>query len=163
MGQRILRLEETRTKAQGVCDALNRMLFDLVIRSTKDQGVLDYFFLAVVGYGYPVRSLLSRPQCTKPVPISHVAARPLRIDERKALNREGIAVSVRMPVWVDPQAYGHTERLFDISSELPAFIVQSLTNDGEMISPGARGLVYNSDLASLVSFFDIGTRALRQR
>ena len=39
------------TKAQFVADVINRTLRDLVIRCTREDGVRDYFDIAVIGYG----------------------------------------------------------------------------------------------------------------
>src|SRR5512133_75708 len=39
------------TKAQGVADAINRLLSTIVIRCTKEEGARDYFDVGVLGYG----------------------------------------------------------------------------------------------------------------
>jgi hypothetical protein len=36
-----------RTKAQGVADAINRLLYSLVLRCAKDDGVRDYYHIGV--------------------------------------------------------------------------------------------------------------------
>ena len=38
-------------KADVVADALNRLLTELAIRCAKEEGVRDYFHVAVLGYG----------------------------------------------------------------------------------------------------------------
>src|SRR5262245_54435677 len=72
-----------RTKAEGVADALNRLLANLVIKCARGDGVRDYFHVGVVGYGAqvgpPGAGALSRPL----VPISAVANSPIRVEERK--------------------------------------------------------------------------------
>src|ERR1041385_678496 len=40
-----------RTKAQGVADAINRLLRELTIKCAKSEGVRDYYHIGVVGYG----------------------------------------------------------------------------------------------------------------
>src|SRR5438132_8030304 len=40
-----------RTKAQGVADAINRLLQNLVIKCAKSEGVRDYYHVGVIGYG----------------------------------------------------------------------------------------------------------------
>src|SRR5260370_19523529 len=40
-----------RTKAQGVADAINRLLQNLVIKCAKSEGVRDYYHVGVLGYG----------------------------------------------------------------------------------------------------------------
>ena len=39
------------TKAQFVSDALNRVVMNLIARSSKAEGVRDYFEIGVIGYG----------------------------------------------------------------------------------------------------------------
>jgi hypothetical protein len=39
------------SKAEVVADALNRLLTELAIRCAKEEGVRDYFHVAVIGYG----------------------------------------------------------------------------------------------------------------
>src|SRR5579862_8560987 len=45
-----------RTKAQGVADAINRLLQNLVIKCAKSEGVRDYYHVGVLGYGAKVGS-----------------------------------------------------------------------------------------------------------
>jgi hypothetical protein len=49
--------------------------------------------------------------------------------------------------------------LFSISSVLPSTFFAAAKSTGFHVSAGARGFVFNADAASLVHFFDIGTRA----
>ena len=39
------------SKADVVADALNRLLTELAIRCAKEEGVRDYFYVSVLGYG----------------------------------------------------------------------------------------------------------------
>src|SRR4051794_8983432 len=39
------------TKAQGVANAINRLLQNLVIKCAKAEGVRDYYHVGVIGYG----------------------------------------------------------------------------------------------------------------
>src|SRR5579871_6226913 len=39
-----------RTKAEGVADAINRLLQNLVIKCAKSEGVRDYYHVGVLGY-----------------------------------------------------------------------------------------------------------------
>ena len=43
--------ESGKTKAQGVADAINRLLQSLIMRCTKGHDVLDRYHIGVVGYG----------------------------------------------------------------------------------------------------------------
>lgn len=48
--------------------------------------------------------------------------------------------------------------LFSISSEMPRPMVDNARSAQVQVGPGARGLVFNADLAMLVKFLEIGTR-----
>jgi hypothetical protein len=43
-----------RIKAQGVADAINRLLQNLVLKCAKSEGIRDYFHVGVIGYGNQV-------------------------------------------------------------------------------------------------------------
>ncbi len=47
--------------------------------------------------------------------------------------------------------------LFELSSELPPFMVQRAADLGLSLDPGARGFAYNADMSVLISFLTIGT------
>jgi hypothetical protein len=53
--------------------------------------------------------------------------------------------------------------LFSISSRLPEPFLRSARQMGLNASEGARGFVFNGDAASVVQFFDIGTRPANMR
>jgi hypothetical protein len=48
--------------------------------------------------------------------------------------------------------------LFEMSSELPDFMLGFAREEGFPASPGARGFVFNSDMVTVIRFLDIGTR-----
>jgi hypothetical protein len=48
--------------------------------------------------------------------------------------------------------------LFSISSPLPPPMIKNARAMGLQVNDGARGLVFNADLASLISFLEVGTR-----
>ncbi|MBS2966891.1 hypothetical protein KGA66_27910, partial [Actinocrinis puniceicyclus] len=48
--------EISKRKADVVADALNRLLFELSLKCAKEEGVRDYFHVAVLGYGARVGS-----------------------------------------------------------------------------------------------------------
>ena len=54
---------------------------------------------------------------------------------------------------------GSAARMFRMSSEFPAPVVQQAIAMGLPVSEGSRGYVYNADMVALVQFLDIGTRA----
>src|SRR5205823_13704781 len=55
-----------------------------------------------------------------------------------------------------PNEFART--LFTMSSPLPAQFIKAARETGIPLSEGARGFVFNADAASLVQFFEIGTR-----
>jgi hypothetical protein len=99
-----------KTKAEGVADALNRLLQTLVLRCAKAEGIRDYFHIGVIGYGKYVGPVLCRPPINREpaplapettrtatvlegvpgsgagpdclMPVSKVADKPLRVESR---------------------------------------------------------------------------------
>src|SRR2546427_8618733 len=69
-----------RRKADGVADAINRLLQNLVIRCAKSEGVRDYYSISVFGYGSSVGPALGGALLGRDVvPISEIANNPIRI------------------------------------------------------------------------------------
>lgn len=100
-------------KADVVADALNRLLFELSVRCAKEEGVRDYFHIAVLGYGSTVRPALSGPLAGRElVPLSEIVAHPARFDARVKKTSDGagglVARTIEFPVWVEPIASGGT-------------------------------------------------------
>lgn len=101
-------------KADVVADALNRLLRELAIRCAKEEGVRDYFYVALLGYGG--RSVASAfggaLQGQDLIPISQVADHPLRVEQRERLQTDGaggvIKLTTDFPVWLEPRASGAT-------------------------------------------------------
>jgi hypothetical protein len=120
------------SKADVVADALNRLLTELAIRCAKEEGVRDYFHVAVLGYGgRSARSAFGGAlQGQDLVPISQVADHPLRVDQRTKLKSDGaggvIELKTDFPVWVEPMANGATP------------MCQALTHGGNLISAWTR-------------------------
>lgn len=98
------------TKAEAVADAVNRLLSELSIKCAKEDGVRDYFHVGVVGYGAGVGPILDGALAGRDlVPLSEVAARPARMEERARRNGSHTAVrTVKFPTWFSPVAYGDT-------------------------------------------------------
>ena len=66
--------DPTRTKAEAVADAVNHLLYTLVLRCVWGQNVLDRFHVGVIGYGRQVGSVLGAPLGGRDLaPISQVA------------------------------------------------------------------------------------------
>jgi len=105
--------EGNQKKADGVADAINRLLQNLVIKCAKEEGIRDYFHISVIGYGARVgpafAGALSGRQL---VPISEVGNSPARVEQRNKKVPDGagglVDQQVRFPVWFEPIANGGT-------------------------------------------------------
>lgn len=102
-----------KTKAQGVSDAINRLLQNLVIKCAKSEGVRDYYHVGVIGYGATVSAAFGGALAGRDlVPISDVANMPARIEERTKKVDDGagglIDQTVKFPIWFDPVSNGGT-------------------------------------------------------
>jgi hypothetical protein len=100
-------------KASAVADALNRLLYTLVLRCVWGQAVLDRFHLGVIGYGKQVGFALGGPLAGRElVPVSELARNPLRVEQRASLVPDGrggqVEQVVKLPVWFEPVATGKT-------------------------------------------------------
>lgn len=104
---------QIKTKAQGVADALNRILQELSVKCAKDEGVRDYFDVCVIGYGAHVGPAFSGPLAGREfVPIGDVARNPSRIEERPKKEDDGagglVERSVKFPIWFEAKSEGGT-------------------------------------------------------
>lgn len=102
-----------KKKAEGVSDAINRLLQNLVLKCAKADGVRDYFHVGVIGYGVKMGSAFGGKLAGKPlIPISEIANNPIRVEQRKKTVDDGagglIEQTVRFPVWIEPRANGKT-------------------------------------------------------
>lgn len=113
------------SKARVLADVVNRLLQNLVLRCAKEDGVRDYFYVGVVGYGDRVQPLVEPADELHRdlVAIRHLAERPLRMEERmQEVRRNGETVSqrVKFPVWFDPHAKNGTPmcQALDLSAQI---------------------------------------------
>lgn len=103
----------SRKKCQFLADAINRILRELCLKSASGKDVRDYFHVGVIGYGKTVgpafRGKLSGMNL---VPLSEIAKKPDRVDERTKQVEDGMGGLVeektKMPVWFDPVAENGT-------------------------------------------------------
>lgn len=105
---------EGSRKCDTVADALNRLLSELAIKCAKEEGIRDYFYVSVFGYGGsgagPALSgaLTGRDL----VPLSEIAASPARLETRTKKVPDGagglVDQEIKFPIWVDPVANGGT-------------------------------------------------------
>lgn len=124
--------ESNKRKADGVADAINRLLQNLVIKCAKSEGVRDYYDVGVVGYGAGVGPAFGGPLAGRDlVPISEIADHPERVEERTRKVDDGAgglaAQTVKFPVWFDAVARGGTpmcEALDRARSILSAWLAQ---------------------------------------
>ncbi|HET6205017.1 MAG TPA: VWA domain-containing protein [Planctomycetota bacterium] len=102
------------TKADFVADVLNKTLANLIIRSTKSDGVRNYFEVGVLvyggkgvkpGFGEELSETLLQP-------LADVAANPLRVEERTKKVDDGagglVEQPIKFPVWFEPTSAGGT-------------------------------------------------------
>jgi hypothetical protein len=106
-------VESDRKKADGVADAINRLLQNLVIKCAKEDGVRDYYHVGVLGYGANVGPAFSGPLAGKElVAVSEIGNMPARLEERTKKVDDGagglVDQTIRFPVWFDPVANGGT-------------------------------------------------------
>src|SRR5437868_7432566 len=105
--------EVAKKKADGVADAINKLLQNLVIRCAKEEGVRDYFHVGVIGYGAAVGSGFGGGLAGRELaPISDIANSPARIDERTKKVDDGagglVDQKIKFPIWFDPTANNGT-------------------------------------------------------
>jgi hypothetical protein len=102
-----------KSKADGVADAVNRLLQNLALKCAKSDGIRDYFHVGVIGYGADVRSALGGSLAGRHlVPVSEFANNPLRVEKRKRKVDDGaggiLEQTFKFPVWFEPAADGQT-------------------------------------------------------
>ena len=107
--------ESGRSKADRLADAINRLLYELIIRCTKNQteGPRNYYDVGVIGYGSRVGSALGGVLAGRDlVPIREVADHPARVESRQRKVEDGtgglIEETVKFALWFDPVANGGT-------------------------------------------------------
>jgi hypothetical protein len=88
------------SKAQGLADAVNGILVDIVMRCSEGNTIRDYFDIAILGYGSDrgrVAPVLNGDLARKEViPISLIGASPKRFHNRVVNNQE-----YSYPVWIE--------------------------------------------------------------
>ena len=102
-----------RSKADGVSDALNRLLQNLVLKCARPDGVRDFFHIGLISYGGPVGSAFGGALAGQTlVPVGLLGNNPLRIEARtrKAKGADGrpIDQQYKFPVWFEARPGGRT-------------------------------------------------------
>ncbi len=101
-------LQPTKKKAEGVADAINRLLQNLVLKCAKAEGIRDYFHVGILAYGGEVssgfRGSLSGADL---LPISRIAHHPIRVEQRNRQVEDGagglVEQTVKFPIWFEPR------------------------------------------------------------
>jgi hypothetical protein len=101
------------SKSQAVADAVNRLLYNLVLRCVSGQAVLDRFHVGVLGYGPRVGAVFGGALAGRElVPVGELARNPLRVEQRVQQIDDGaghpVEQPIRFPVWFSPTADGRT-------------------------------------------------------
>ncbi len=120
--------EMQQTKAKWVCNTANRLLFELIERARRSDGVHNYYDIAVVGYsGQGVRPLLDPEQWF--IGVDRLAELPheqgVCYQRRIAPDGLPIMLEMRYPVWIKPQAEGLTpmyEALCEVYGHLKGWL-----------------------------------------
>ena len=100
MGDEIADKHGGKTKAQGVADAINDLLNDLVIKCTRVDGVRDYFDVGVIGYSEKAGPAFTGALANRDlVSLSEVA---------KHSSGDVSKEKVKLPIWFGPVAKGDT-------------------------------------------------------
>ncbi|WP_221412955.1 vWA domain-containing protein [Rudanella paleaurantiibacter] len=100
--------------SQAVADTVNRFLQQLVIMCAKADGVRDYYYISVIGYGAGgVRPAFTGGLANVELaPLSQIANNPARIEERTKKVSDGagglVQTTIKFPIWFDATAAGGT-------------------------------------------------------
>jgi hypothetical protein len=101
--------EKKEQKKQVVADAINRLLYNTILRCAKEDGVRPYFNIGVWSYsGKDVQRAFSADV----VSITEIAEHPKRTEARRRRVPDGAGgvyeEEFQLPVWFDPIANGTT-------------------------------------------------------
>lgn len=103
-----------KSKSSAVADAINKMLQQLVIKCAKSEGIRDYYYVGVIGYGKngAKPAFAGAIAGLNLVPISEIAKTPARVEERMKKVSDGagglIDTTVKFPIWFDSVHEGGT-------------------------------------------------------
>lgn len=105
--------QNSQKKADGLADAINRLLQDFVIKCAREEGIRNLFHVSVIGYGSSVGPAFGGALAGRThIPISDVGNTPLRIEQRIKKIPDGagglIDQPIRFPIWFDVLANGGT-------------------------------------------------------
>ncbi|MBE6196611.1 MAG: VWA domain-containing protein [Rikenellaceae bacterium] len=99
-----------RTKAEAVCEIANSLLFELIERARRSDGVRDYYDIAAIGYsGAGIEPLLTEKWLLS---VSELAQDEPRYTERLTIHTLPDGTQslhrIKRPEWIRPNAAGET-------------------------------------------------------
>jgi len=102
-----------KTKAEGVADAINRLLQTLVCRCAKGDYILDRYYIGVIGYGGEIGLGFTGELAGEVLrSVGQIGNAPLRVEQRIKKVDDGLGglvdQRVNFPVWFEPVAAGKT-------------------------------------------------------
>ena len=106
--------EGKKPKSEGLADAINRLIQNLVIKCAKSEGIRDYYEVGVLGYrGNEVNFAFGGHHAGKEIlPISVLGKAQLRVEERIRKMDAGAGgintQKIKFPIWFEPKAQGTT-------------------------------------------------------
>jgi hypothetical protein len=113
-----------KKKCDAVADSVNNLLRNLSLKCAHPDGVRDYFYIGVIGYGQEVGSAFGGNLSGKDlVPLSILAESPTKVEERTKKIDDGagglIDQKVKFPIWFEPKSNGGTPmcRALDLAKE----------------------------------------------
>lgn len=118
--------EASHSKAEGVCEIVNTLLFELVERARRIDGVRDYYDVAVIGYSGRGTEPLLGEEWLLPIPRLLQLEPKIRDRWAKRPHPEGgeIVQRIRQMEWITPNAEGCTplyEALCEVHHQLKAW------------------------------------------
>lgn len=113
-GSMVDNLADGKSKAWHVANKINGLLQNLVSRCSKSDGIRDYFYIGVIGYGQDskvVSAFEGNLSGKELIPISEIADNPLEFREIEQMIDDGNfkqKQTSKFPVWINPIADGST-------------------------------------------------------
>jgi hypothetical protein len=100
-------IDPDKTKAEKLKDYLNYALMELAISCCREDGIRDFLYVSVIGYGKNVGPAFAGPLANKDIiPIREIANNPAKLIDRPKDDGAGGLVNVRFPEWFFPVAEG---------------------------------------------------------
>ena len=124
MAEEILFHGRPMTKAEAVASITNSMLFELIERARRSDGVRDYYDLAVLGYSGDDEVVSLLPDGREMIPVAELAAREIptrrEIVEYRMPDGTTALREIPVPAWITPHAAGKTpmHNALDLACEI---------------------------------------------